>query len=67
MKVETLTSDGKVLTGAIIDHKKGTAYTYPTWIQMIFGKSLVFDRTGQKDGQPVQGTEAVTQKPVAQK
>jgi hypothetical protein len=31
--------------GAIIDHNKGTAYTYPTWVQLVFGKSLVFDRT----------------------
>ena len=38
--------------GAIIDHNKGTAYTYPTWIQMVFGSSLVFDRTNEKEGQP---------------
>ena len=38
--------------GAIIDHNKGTAYTYPTWVQLIFGKSLVFDRSAEKEGQP---------------
>lgn len=43
--------------GAIIDHSKGTAYTYPTWIRMVFGKSLVFDRSAEKDGQPVVGAE----------
>lgn len=43
--------------GAIIDHNKGTAYTYPTWIQLIFGKTLVFDRSAEKEGQPVPGTE----------
>jgi uncharacterized protein YceK len=43
--------------GAIIDHTKGTAYTYPTWIRLIFGKSLVFDRSAEKDGQPVLGAE----------
>jgi hypothetical protein len=43
--------------GAIIDHNKGTAYTYPTWIQLVFGKTLVFDRTNEKEGQPVLGTE----------
>lgn len=48
--------------GAIIDHNKGTAYTYPTWIQLIFGKTLVFDRSAEKDGQPVLGTEPVVQK-----
>ncbi len=43
--------------GAIIDHNKGTAYTYPTWIQMVFGKTLVFDRSAEKEGQPTLGME----------
>jgi hypothetical protein len=43
--------------GAIIDHNKGTAYTYPTWVQLIFGKTLVFDRSAEKEGQPTLGTE----------
>lgn len=43
--------------GAVIDHNKGTAYTYPTWVQLVFGKTLVFDRSSEKDGQPVPGTE----------
>ena len=43
--------------GAIIDHNKGTAYTYPTWVQLVFGKTLVFDRSAEKEGQPVAGTE----------
>lgn len=43
--------------GAIIDHNKGTAYTYPTWVRLVFGKTLVFDRTQEKDGLPVPGTE----------
>lgn len=43
--------------GAIIDHNKGTAYTYPTWVQLVFGKTLVFDRSAEKEGQPVLGTE----------
>jgi hypothetical protein len=41
--------------GAIVDHNKGTAYTYPTWVQLVFGKSLVFDRQMEKEGQPVLG------------
>jgi hypothetical protein len=41
--------------GAIIDHNKGTAYTYPSWIQMIFGETLVFDRRDEKEGSPVVG------------
>ena len=48
--------------GAIIDHNKGTAYTYPTWVQLVYGKSLVFDRTAEKEGQPVVGTEPVASK-----
>ena len=43
--------------GAIIDHTKGTAYTYPTWVQIMFGKSLVVDRTNEKDGKAVVGVE----------
>lgn len=38
--------------GAIIDHSKGTAYTYPSWVQLEFGKSLVFDRRAEKEGEP---------------
>lgn len=44
--------------GAIIDHNKGTAYSYPIWVQMVFGKSLVFDRSTEKEGVPTVGTEA---------
>jgi hypothetical protein len=45
--------------GAIIDHNKGTAYSYPIWVQLVFGKALVFDRRDEKDGQPSQGTAPV--------
>ncbi len=41
--------------GAIIDHNKGTAYTYPTWIQLVFGQTRVFDRGDEKDGMPLTG------------
>lgn len=44
--------------GAIIDHSKGTAYTYPTWIKLVFGKTLTFDRRSEAEGQPVLGVEA---------
>lgn len=43
--------------GAIIDHNKGTAYTYPTWMQLVFGKTLVFDRSAEKEGTPAFGIE----------
>lgn len=43
--------------GAIIDHSKGTAYTYPQWIQVVMGKLLTFDRSADKDGQPNKGAD----------
>jgi len=49
--------------GAIIDHNKGTAYTYPQWMQMTFGKVLTFDRGDDKDGQPSVARETVNQQP----
>jgi hypothetical protein len=36
--------------GALIDHNKGTAYTYPTWIRLVFGQVRVFDRKDEKEG-----------------
>lgn len=38
--------------GAIIDHSKGTAYTYPTWMKLTFGEVVTFDRSDDKDGSP---------------
>ena len=51
--------------GAIIDHNKGTAYTYPQWMQVVMGKLLTFDRNADKDGQPNRGVELAA--PVATK
>ncbi|MCA0176817.1 MAG: hypothetical protein LCH73_11115 [Proteobacteria bacterium] len=39
--------------GMIVDHNRGTAYTYPTWMQLMFGKSVTFDRRDEKEGLPV--------------
>ena len=47
--------------GAIIDHNKGTAYTYPSWVQLVSGKTLAFDRSDEEDGQPVKGTEVIVE------
>ncbi len=49
--------------GAIIDHNKGTAYTYPQWVQVVMGKLLTFDRRADVEGQPNRG--AVVPAPVA--
>lgn len=43
--------------GAIIDHNRGTAYNYPDWVQLVFGKVLTFDRTKNKEGEPMQGLD----------
>lgn len=53
--------------GAIIDHNKGTAYTYPLWVQLVFGKTLAFDRKEDKEGQPNVGAAPATVTPVAAK
>ena len=52
--------------GAIIDHNRGTAYTYPTWIELIFGKTLTFDRRDQKEAAPTPHAPAATA-PLAEK
>lgn len=48
--------------GAIVDHNKGTAYTYPTWVQLVFGQLLTFDRHDEVANKPVtpKGAAAVT-------
>lgn len=51
--------------GAIIDHNKGTAYTYPMWMRVVMGKLLTFDRKADVEGQPNRGVE--TTAPVAAK
>ncbi|GBG14097.1 uncharacterized protein NMK_1657 [Novimethylophilus kurashikiensis] len=44
--------------GAIIDHNKGTAYTYPSWIRIIMGETLIFDRKVEVENQPMAGVPA---------
>jgi hypothetical protein len=55
------------LIGAAIDHTNGRAYTYPTWIQLVFGKTLIFDRSAEKEGQPNLGAEPMDDKKQAAK
>lgn len=43
---------------AILGLSTGALYSYPGWVQLVFGKTLVFDRSWEKDGQPVPGAEA---------
>lgn len=53
--------------GAIVDHNKGTAYTYPTWVQLVFGQLLTFDRHDEIANQPVKpkGSSTLTAPVVA--
>lgn len=44
--------------GAIVDHNKGTAYSYPDWIKVILGENLVFDRKTNVDNQMMTGVPA---------
>jgi hypothetical protein len=37
--------------GALIDLSNGSAYTYPKWLSLVFGQTLTFDRSDDKDGQ----------------
>lgn len=41
--------------GAIIDHNKGTAYTYPSWLRIIMGEHLIFDRRDEQENKPMTG------------
>jgi uncharacterized protein YceK len=51
--------------GAIIDHNKGTAYSYPSWIRIIMGDNLVFDRKDEKENQPLTGSVTTPATPDA--
>jgi len=44
--------------GAIIDHNKGTAYSYPDWIRVIMGENLVYDRKRNKENEVMLGNAA---------
>lgn len=41
--------------GAIVDHNRGTAYSYPDWVRIVFGDSLMFDRKNNKDNEVMLG------------
>lgn len=47
------------VVGAIVDHNKGTAYNYPSWIRIVMGENLVFDRDEQ-DGDKLLIGKAMT-------
>lgn len=42
--------------GAAIDIGTGAAYTYPTWLQLVFGEERLFDRGENRMDTPSAGT-----------
>jgi hypothetical protein len=36
--------------GALVDHNTGAAYTYPSWVRLVFGQFAVFDRRDEREG-----------------
>jgi hypothetical protein len=36
--------------GAMLDHSSGAAYTYPTWVKLVFGEFAVLDRRDEREG-----------------
>lgn len=50
--------------GALIDHSNGSAYTYPKWMNLVFGQSLSFDRRNEVEGQPVAASQMNGQQSV---
>jgi hypothetical protein len=36
--------------GALVDHNSGAAYTYPSWVRLMFGHSGTFDRRNEQQG-----------------
>lgn len=42
--------------GALVDHNKGNAYSYPEWVQVVFGESLIFDKSKDETGTPATAT-----------
>lgn len=52
--------------GAIIDHNKGTAYTYPSWLRIVMGDSLVYDKKDEKENSPVIGKNTADEVQTAQ-
>lgn len=36
--------------GAVVDHNSGAAYTYPTWVKLVFGEHATLDRRDETEG-----------------
>lgn len=47
--------------GAVIDHNTGAAYTYPSWVRLVFGQFNVYDRRDEREGTALAPTGAPMQ------
>jgi len=54
------------VVGVIIDHNKGAGYNYPSWVRLVVGKYLIFDRSDFKEDAPTLGAEASVSTAVAE-
>jgi hypothetical protein len=52
------------VVGAMVDQSSGAGYSYPTWIRLVFGKSLVFDKARDQPGHVQIGVEPGQQPPA---
>jgi hypothetical protein len=46
--------------GAMVDHNSGAAYTYPSWVKLVFGEYAVLDRRDERDGTVLAATPGAT-------
>jgi hypothetical protein len=51
--------------GAIVDHNNGTAYTYPTWVRLVFGEFAVLDRRDEREGTALAAAPGTSSRVVA--
>lgn len=46
--------------GGVLDTASGVAFNYPDWVRLVFGKTLVFDRSKHKNNMVLLGEEMKT-------
>jgi hypothetical protein len=43
------------MAGSVVVFGGGLGYAYPTWVELVYGKRLVFDRAEENEGIPLVG------------
>jgi hypothetical protein len=46
--------------GAMLDHGSGAAYTYPTWVKLVFGEFALLDRRDESEGRVLAAAPGTT-------